>query len=153
MSAVKEILGVRHYKAGYEVREELIDGSEYGCADFTMKSAYTSDGHYIGGSKTAHRLCKQRGIKPEPRTPDSHVCSIGFSEREQKWYGWSHRAIFGFGIGSVVDSDHHLCACEGWTGDYLAEHPEESTALPVGFTAKTLDDCKRMACAFAAAVS
>jgi hypothetical protein len=25
---------------------------------------------------------------------------IGFNPTEQKWYGWSHRAIFGFGIGS-----------------------------------------------------
>lgn len=25
---------------------------------------------------------------------------IGFNPIEQKWYGWSHRAIYGFGIGS-----------------------------------------------------
>jgi len=25
---------------------------------------------------------------------------IGFNPIEQKWFGWSHRAIFGFGIGS-----------------------------------------------------
>ena len=29
-----------------------------------------------------------------------HSISLGFSEKEQKWYGWSHRAIYGFGIGS-----------------------------------------------------
>lgn len=37
------------------------------------------------------------------------VARIGFSEIEQKWYGWSHRAIYGFGIGSQVskgDSGH-----------------------------------------------
>lgn len=27
---------------------------------------------------------------------------IGFNPTEQKWYGWSHRAIYGFGIGSKV---------------------------------------------------
>ena len=27
--------------------------------------------------------------------------NIAFSPSEQKWYGWSHRAIFGFGIGST----------------------------------------------------
>lgn len=32
----------------------------------------------------------------------SKVSSIGFNPVEQKWYGWSHRAIFGFGIGSKV---------------------------------------------------
>lgn len=26
---------------------------------------------------------------------------VGFSPKENKWYGWSHRAIFGFGIGST----------------------------------------------------
>ncbi len=26
----------------------------------------------------------------------------GFSEREQKWYGWSHRAVCGFGIGDRI---------------------------------------------------
>jgi hypothetical protein len=29
-------------------------------------------------------------------------CGLGFSEREQKWYGWSHRAIVGFGIGDKI---------------------------------------------------
>jgi hypothetical protein len=27
---------------------------------------------------------------------------IGFSEKEKKWYGWSHRAICGFGIGDKI---------------------------------------------------
>jgi len=32
----------------------------------------------------------------------SPTCCVGFNEKEQKWYGWSHRAICGFGIGSIV---------------------------------------------------
>jgi hypothetical protein len=28
--------------------------------------------------------------------------AIGFSEKEQKWYGWSHRAIHGFGSGDKI---------------------------------------------------
>lgn len=31
----------------------------------------------------------------EPKTSN-----IGFNPSEKKWYGWSHRAIFGFGVGS-----------------------------------------------------
>ena len=27
--------------------------------------------------------------------------NMGFNPLEQKWYGWSHRAIYGFGIGST----------------------------------------------------
>jgi hypothetical protein len=102
MSIIKEVLNVRRYKAGYEVREELRDGSDYGGEDFIKKVAYTPDGHYIGNSVWAYRLCKKRGIAPELRTPNSNVCSIGFCEQEQKWYGWSHRAIWGFGIGDTV---------------------------------------------------
>ena len=41
-------------------------------------------------------------INPEPSRPDHDYCSIGFCEKEQKWYGWSHRAMYGFGIGSGV---------------------------------------------------
>ncbi len=32
----------------------------------------------------------------EPKT-----CCLGFNPKEQKWYGWSHRSVFGFGIGST----------------------------------------------------
>lgn len=28
--------------------------------------------------------------------------SLGYSPTDEKWYGWSHRAIYGFGIGSKV---------------------------------------------------
>lgn len=44
----------------------------------------------------------EHGIVPEKIKPEYSVCSIGFSEKEQKWYGWSHRAIYGFGVGSQV---------------------------------------------------
>jgi hypothetical protein len=95
----RKIISKRIYKAGYEVRTEDVSLGE-GDTRCVMKSAYTSNGDYIGDPKTAFRLCKSKGIKPEKRTDTSDVCSIGFCEKEKKWYGWSHRAIFGFGIGS-----------------------------------------------------
>ena len=96
----RKVLKVRRYKAGYEIREELVDGSEFGGEDFTMKTAYTPTGDYIGNPKFAYRLCKKRGIAPEKIGSDHNICSIGFCDKDQKWYGWSHRALFGFGIGS-----------------------------------------------------
>jgi hypothetical protein len=45
---------------------------------------------------------QKRGIKPELADTDHSVCSIGFCERDQKWYGWSHRGICGFGIGDML---------------------------------------------------
>ena len=34
------------------------------------------------------------------------VANIGYSAKENKWYGWSHRAIYGFTIGSEVKKGH-----------------------------------------------
>lgn len=67
-----------------------------------MESAYTLADDYIGNVKDARFLCGEKGIQPEKAKPSHNVCSIGFSAADQKWYGWSHRAIYGFGIGSHV---------------------------------------------------
>jgi len=141
----------RRYKAGYEIREALwkMDANDEGTM---MKQAYTPSGDYIGNPKFAYRLCVGRGIKPEKANEEHGVCSIGFCGKGQKWFGWSHRAIFGFGIGAVV-KEGDCVASSGWTPEYLKDHPEEDLSLPVGFEAKNLDDCKRMAIAFAESVS
>ncbi len=118
-----EVLKVRRYKAGYEIRTELLTEDECGFpGGMTMKFAYTPEGYYIGDSRRAYRLTK-RGIKPQPREIDpsanggrGQTCSIGFCEREQKWFAWSHRAIFGFGVGSRVKEGD--CA-------YVLATPEE----------------------------
>lgn len=96
----KKILRSRFFKAGYELRTGIVDGNEYGGKDFEMTSAFNMRGNYIGNSKDAHRLCVKRGILPELRTPNQNVCSVGYSHKNGKWYGWSHRAIFGFKVGS-----------------------------------------------------
>ena len=137
MIEVTEVHRVRKYAAGYEVRDETWDGGHEGVPPtFMARVAYTPSGDYIGMSRFAYRLCKLRGVAPEKRSPDHCVCSIGFCEKEQKWYGWSHRAIFGFGVGHVVEE-----------GNCTAE------SMPVGFEAKNLDDCRRLAVAFAESVS
>lgn len=155
----RTVLSVRRYKVGYEVRTERV---RWGSSEeVTIKSAYTiPDGYYIGDSTWAHRLIVKRGIKPGPLGPadpsanagKGRPCSIGFCEREQKWYGWSHRAIFGFGIGDVV-KEGDCTASSGWTQEYLDEYPERDLSLPIGFVAETLEDAKRMAIAFADSVA
>uniref|UniRef100_A0A6M3JKE3 Uncharacterized protein n=1 Tax=viral metagenome TaxID=1070528 RepID=A0A6M3JKE3_9ZZZZ len=165
------VLSTRKYKAGYDVRKELhrtdfeaVPLSEPNedmqeiidyittPSDVIVNSAYNTDGQYIGNSKDAHYLIVKRGIKPELSSPTHKVCSIGFCEKEQKWYGWSHRAIFGFGIGSKVGKGD-CTASSGYTDEYLKEHPEDDISLPIGFTAKDLIDAKRMAISFASSVS
>jgi hypothetical protein len=100
-NAIKDLKITLFKGRGYCIAEYVVDGRQYKTIDMKMKSAFTLDGSYIGNSKWAYRLWK-RGIKPEYRTEHSRTCSIGFCEAEQKWYGWSHRAIYGFGIGSTV---------------------------------------------------
>lgn len=116
----------------YEMKECVIEGLP---PPYHM-AAYTPDGAYIGTEEWAQKL-EERGIVPELRAPDHNVCSIGFCEREQKWYGWSHRAMYGFGIGSKVERGD--CAYTADTVDGLIEEyvaffadvtdPEETRAL------------------------
>ena len=87
-----EVLSVRKYKAGYEIRTELVKMK--GNPDTTLKLAYTPDGLYIGNSRRAHRLIVKRGIKPQLSSGNRNICSIGFSEKEQKWYGDGHTGPF-----------------------------------------------------------
>jgi len=145
-----EVIAIRKYKVGYEVRKE----KHLVCTDeeVVVSAAYTPSGDYLGNTRMARFLIIKHGIKPEKSKPSHKVCSIGFCEREQKWYGWSHRAIYGFGIGDVV-KEGDCTASSGWTDEYLAMHPEENTSLPVGFTTFSLDDAKKMAVAFAESVS
>lgn len=88
-----KVLSERHYRAGYVVKKEEM--TQTGIPPVVVRSAYTPDGKYLGDPSMARLLCS-KGIKPELRTPHSAVCSVGFSERHGKWYGWSHRAIHGF---------------------------------------------------------
>lgn len=125
-------LSERVMRAGYVIREELV---AMGGDDIITRAAYTARGEYIGEPKWAAQLAK-RSIVPELRTTTSQVCSIGYCAREKKWYGWSHRAIFGFKIGSRVGKGSSV-------SDYVS----------VGFVAKTMADAKYLAEMFAESVS
>ncbi len=54
---------------------------------------------------------------------------VGFSPKDQKWYGWSHRAIYGFKIGSTCkkgdchyngnsEEAQRVAAIEFWRSSY-----------------------------------
>lgn len=84
------------------------------------------------------KFLAEHGITKIMSIHKSHAPSLGFSEEEQKWYGWSYRAIFGFGIGSEVKK-----GCCGYDKMKKAHVTK----------AKTLDDAKKMAEIFADDVS
>lgn len=65
---------------------------------------------------------------------------IGFSEKEQKWWGWSHRAVVGFGIGDKIFEPNF--------GDDKTPFVKHGSK-----TIKNMDDAKKAARAFAKYVS
>jgi hypothetical protein len=103
---------------------------------YVIMAAFNDAGQYIGTEEFAKDLY-DRGIIPEYIDETRSVCSVGFCASDQKWYGWSRRAICGFGVGDTISEDDLAI------GD----------KTPIGFTAKTLDDARSMAIAFAAGVS
>lgn len=110
------------------------------------------DGGYIGGVEDYKFFVEDKGlILIQKACPTHNCCSIGYQPQENKWYGWSHRAVYGFTIGDVV-KEGDLTTISGWTKDYEIQHPEDNHSLPVGFKALTLNDAKRMAIAFSFAV-
>lgn len=136
-----ELVSVRHYrKWGYVVKSlrltypGLTSKAKAKSGTIPFRMAFTPEGHYIGNPRDAYLLCKTKGIKPELAAPKNSVCTIGRSGR--KWYGWSHRAIHGFGIGHVVREGSACCE-----------------SLPVGFKARDMEECRQMAVAFAESVS
>jgi len=142
MFTVKKILFERKYKAGYIYRRELIDDSEFGgTGNFEMIRCFTSEGDYIGNAKDARFLCVKKGLSDLQKANPSHcVCSIGFNKNEQKWYGWSHRAICGFGIGDRIFEDQY-----GNDDTLFVKHGRKKI--------KTLADAKLAAKRFAHSVS
>ena len=67
--------------------------------------ARNKNGDYIGNIEMARILCDRHGIEPECREPGV-ACAFGWSEDKERFFGWSHRAIVGFGVGNkVFDAD------------------------------------------------
>lgn len=85
------------------VRERGEDPFE-GCSDHLLVVKSGSKYFIVGDSLRDVGLLNSlgsRGIKPEPREMDHSACSIGLGA-DGKWYGWSHRAIVGFGVGDAL---------------------------------------------------
>lgn len=79
---------------------------------------------------------KPQGSKKMPngmRTPNTY----GKSDADGKWYGWSHRAVYGFGVGDEVK------------GDSLGKKSETDP----DFVIKTDDQAMKVAMTFADNVS
>lgn len=89
--------------------------------------------HNKPGGISCERLDEKKDFKKQHGIEEVS-CGLGWSEKEQKWYGWSHRAIHGFGVGDKA----------------MECYPDGNKE---GKKCKTLEDCKQAAIAFANSVS
>lgn len=93
---------------------------------------------YIGTKEMYEKFTKEIGITKFDLSHYSHnTVSIGFSEENQKWYGWSHRAVHGFEIGFIVTENATTI----------------NDRIDVGYEVKTLNGAKHLAEIFAESVS
>jgi hypothetical protein len=84
-----------------EKRETMVD--DY-CHKYYVSKI---DGSYVGAIDQEKDLefLADFGITEQiqnRKNINGNTSNIGFNPIEQKWYGWSHRAVYGFGIGSKV---------------------------------------------------
>lgn len=70
------------------------------------------------------------GIKGEKIHSSNSVESFGKAEADGKWYGFSHRAIYGFGVGDKVSAD----ASGNETGnEYTIKTDDEARQAAINF--------------------
>jgi len=117
--------------------------------EFLKRTAYVSDMDMMGEpvkvykSKFDDSYMTQVGMEDdvgflaEREITEELTHGVGFSPKDDKWYGWSHRAIFGFEVGSKCkkgDCHYNPAGLGEWT-------------------AKTASDAKKMAQDFKEGVS
>lgn len=143
-----------------DIKKEVLDLSSdafgpelVGRKCYMYRCSSKQDGSYVGPPEEAWKYVFQRGIESFYKTKEDHkTASIGFCPDCYMWYGWSHRAIYGFKVGDILK--------EGELGTYSSDLDENTefideikeNLVPVGFECKTLYDCKKAASAFAFSV-
>ncbi len=94
---------IKRFKCGYNVHEEVWINDDN--KSVILRAAYTPEGIYITNTKDANRICNILGVKPQKINKNYNSCNIGFSKKNKKWYCWSYRDIYEFGIGSKITKD------------------------------------------------
>ena len=91
-------------------------------------------------------------IKGEKRQSGHDNDSIGKSEADGKWYGWSHRAVYGFKAGDKITGDSGGKKVE-YTKLSNGENDWDNGKYEADFTIKNDAHAKEVATTFADSVS
>lgn len=77
-------------KVAYKTSIEIIPGEKSEVYQSKFDDSYIT---HVGMENDIRHLAKRE-------ITEELTHGVGFSPKDNKWYGWSHRAIYGFGIGS-----------------------------------------------------
>ena len=98
---VAEVKKVKKYNVGYEIRDEVIDGSPFGIKNFNIRRVYdTATGLLVGDLKLARILYSRLHIKPYRMTKEQKVARIGRSRKGT--YVWNNQEIRLFKAGDII---------------------------------------------------
>jgi len=111
--------------------------------DFIKKVAYIGDSKMANGSPTYYSkfddsymtlVGMEDNLKflADREITQELTHGVGFSPKDNKWYGWSYRVIFGFTIGSE---------CKKGDCAYVASTPEELIEDRYNFFVDISEDC------------
>jgi len=98
--SIRDVKIIRQYKY-FDLIEYSMDDMEKGSAIKGLRGYQSKKGHFIdmqarsGRRPPIIRMIEKYGIFAEKISEDRYSCSIGRTE-DGTWYGWSHRACFGF---------------------------------------------------------
>lgn len=138
----KKIRVIREFKT-LVLTEEEWRGGPSGIVE--MEVYRNKNGDYVDARQNGKRpglvkFIEEKEITPELAGRTHTVCSVGKSAKDGKWYGWSHRALVGFGIGDRIFEENY-----GDDNTPFVKHGRE--------TIKTDADARKAAVAFARSVS
>ena len=83
-----------------DIKQSNIEGDNARCYYSKIDGAYFTR---EGLENDTFKFLLKKGITEElqnGRNKKECTVNLGFNPVENKWYGWSHRAIYGFGVGS-----------------------------------------------------
>lgn len=82
-----------------DIKPSNIPGDSTNCYYSKIDGSYFT----IVGMDGLFKMLLRRGITEQLQASSKcgRVVSIGYNPKQKKWYGWSHRALYGFGIGST----------------------------------------------------
>jgi len=131
---IKKIYSTTIYKKYHYMILKYKSVSPGSLFSYDMISAFSYPNlEYIGSPETAQWICIEKGVYPQsiewpyyipfrevskkqtilnslsdvlPHYYLANVCTIGWSEITKSWFGWSHRAMKGFTIGSKITKGH-----------------------------------------------